>query len=285
MRMRLGIGLNVLALMMCAGCAFMSERAELWDEWRNEVVSGDVWGVSEGHYVINLEQANVLTNNTAQRVDVYVDSSPLLQAYRIAGGKVFNCRWINDDNSYRVVTPETRKAIRQLTNRLEQQDISSQPLASDSVVTITRMSWSAFTPRAFRLTLPTWSYWDVCQWVETSDKAPAVIETFRQAIEQAVSAPECKKNYRSYLRAIPLITKEALEAEKDTPLIDLATTRYHVKNAVGYPYLLIPIPGRGTPFYSTARKYTPGDKFKVRYGRDGEYYFLVETFKGEAWRD
>ena len=53
---------TAVALMRCAGCAFMSERAEWRDEWRNEVVSLDVLGLHDGHFVTNIEQASVPTD-------------------------------------------------------------------------------------------------------------------------------------------------------------------------------------------------------------------------------
>ena len=90
------------------------------------------------------------------------------------------------------------------------------------------------------------------------------------------------KNYNSYLRAVPLFTDADYDAEKDTPVIDFKNTRYHVRNAMQYPYLLIPISGWGSPF-PTAKKYTPGDKFKIRDDYYGDYYYLIETFaKGKG---
>ena len=272
MKKGLGIGVSVLALMMCAGCAFMSERAE----WQNEVVSGNVWDIADGHYVINLEQASGSTDNAVRSGDVYIESGPFLQAYRIEGRKVFNCRWVNCGYSNHVVTPETCKAIGQLPNWLEQNDTLPKPLASSPVVTLTEVSWNAFAPPSPETF--TWSRWTARQWVGTPEEVPEEVETLRQNITQAVSAPECVKKYRSYLRAVPLITKESLEAEKDTPLIDLEKTRYHAQCSLAKPYLLIPIPERKSPF-PTVRNYTPGDKFKVSY-RDG-YYYLIETFQGQ----
>jgi hypothetical protein len=210
-------------------------------------------------------------------------SFPFLQTYRIADRKVFNCRWTDrlddwDWSGAEVVVTKwfaMRQASRQLPNRLEQSDRPSKPLKHGSAVTITSMGCDFGRPPS----LPeyvTWGNWGARQWIGTSDEVPAEIETFCQAMTQAVSVPEYVKSYRSYLRAVPLFTETDLLAEKDTPLIKLKKTHYHTRYAVQHPYLLIPIPKQEPPF-PFIQEYTPGDKFKIR---EDECYFLIETFIG-----
>ena len=276
--------ITVVALMMCAGCARMAERAEWREIVRNEVVNPDTWGLGTGHFATNIERTNVVTNNTGKKVDVYVCTGPFVQSYRIEGRKVFNCRWVDHVT---VNTSATWESFWQLSKRLEQNETDTKPLTNEPVVTITeighfpRTSLEDYYPYPYspERGFVTWSYWSARQWAGTLDKVPAEVEGFRKTIEQTVSAPEHVKNYRSYVRTVPLITKEALEAEKDTPLIDLKKTRYHV--TLGYPYLLIPVPERRSPF-PAVRNYTPGDKFKVQYEYNGKMYdYLIETFQGE----
>ena len=109
--------------------------------------------------------------------------------------------------------------------------------------------------------------------------------------------------YPSYLRAIPLHTKEEREQAKDIPLIDDEENFYpfHIlfspqrvmsfseecKNhliafAVNSPYTLIPVPDKDSPFPVLNKPYEPGHD-KVRVKRDFGVYFLIETFKGEGW--
>ena len=278
MKTGLRIGLSVLALMMGAGCALMKSDEEL-----NEVTRRYYWVESDGWSVVNIEQASVSTNNAVKTSDIYVICYPFIQVYRIEGRKIFNCRWtgrLDDWDWKELPTIEntltaTFEAFGQLSNSLGKSERPPKPLVSSPVVTVTTMDWFAFaipSSDAF-----TWSLGTARQWAGTPEEVPEAIETFRQAVEQVLFAPEYKKNYRSYLRAVPLFTDADYDAEKDTPWIDFKNTRYHARNAMRYPYLLIPISGWGSPF-PTAIKYTPGDRFKVR---DGESFFVIETFKGE----
>ena len=278
MKTRLGMVLSAFTLMMCVGCALMKS-----DEERNEVTGRYYWVTSDGWSVTNIEQANVSTNNAVKTSDVYVTCYPFIQVYRIEDRKVFNCRWtgrLNDWDWKESTTIENTWAamfevFEQLPNSLGQSEKPPKPLASSPVVTVTTMGWSAFaTPSSEAFT---WSRWTALQWAGVSDEVPSEIETFRQTVEQVLFAPEYKKKYRSYLRAVPLFTDADYDAEKDTPWIDFKNTRYHARNAMQYPYLLIPISGWGSPF-PTAKKYTPGDRFKVC---DGERYFVIETFEGD----
>jgi len=130
--------------------------------------------------------------------------------------------------------------------------------------------------RAKTITFSTWNHWTVRQWAGRPDDAPAEIGALCQAVVQMLSTPECKQRYRSYFRVVPLFTKAELEAEKKTPLINLEKSPYYVRRAIASPYILFPVFGGGRPFPS-AWKYKPGDKFKFR---DGNNYYLIETFKG-----
>ena len=116
--------------------------------------------------------------------------------------------------------------------------------------------------------------------------------------------------YPSYLRAVPLSTEEELEQVKDVLLLDYdsagfhivcgvqspdhkhnahcARGSYHITCAVRAPYLLIPVPEKGSLFPFLEKEYEPGqDKVIVKLSLKGQgfhdVYFLVETFKGERW--
>jgi len=121
-----------------------------------------------------------------------------------------------------------------------------------------------------------WEGWCVLKQTGSFDEMPSNINALHKVVTQALSSPEHTRNYPSYLRAVPLLTAEELEAEKDTPVINTEKARYHVQFATRLPYALVPVPEKESPF-PNIRKYTPGDKFKVKYG-DG--YMLIETFKG-----
>jgi len=273
---------TILVLIASAGCVVISE----WGERRNEVTRGYYWINADGEGVLCIEHISASTNNTLNIRNVYVTGFPFLQAYRIEGRKIFNCRWVNrlDESvvardDFDIVSSkwlDMYKACEQLPNKLKQNDSPHNPLGNSPVVAITTMDWGPWgspSPEA------AWSYWTTWLWTGRPEEVPEAIEAFRQAIEQVLSVPKYAKKYRSYLRAVPLLTEEALEAEKDTPLIDLKKMSYHVQYATSHPYVLFPI--SGTPFCFSVKRYTPGDKFKARYEWDGKaYYFLIETFKG-----
>ena len=272
---------QILKMMVCVttlsvlgGCAMVKT-----DEERNEVLRSNYRIEADGHLVINIEQSNVSANNTSKQSDVYVQSAPLLQTYRIEGRKIINCRWVDTgvdlewpDKVHPVILWQT---LQQLPNKLlEQNGTSSNLLENNSAVTITAMRWDLDSP------IPeAWAQWTALQWTGAHEEVPATVKEFRQTIINAVSKPKYVKKYRSYLRAVPLFTKEALDAEKNTPLVKLDETSYHIRNAVRYPYLLIPVPEKKVPF-PAMQEYNPGDKFKVQY-YGSEAYYLIETFKGK----
>ena len=289
---------TAVVLIMYAGCAMFQS-----DEERNKVVSQVSRAEKEalfGTQVAIIEQTNISADNALKTSDVYVRNSNFLQAYRIENHTIMNYRWseyrryeFHDSATDNETRPERRdhitysdklyamhKAFWQLPNRLEQNEIHFQPFGNATVVTVTEMCVNNFLPIPQKSGVK-WGNWAAWQWAGTFDEAPSAIETFRQALEQIVSVPKNEKSYGSYLRVIPLFTKEALEAEKDTPLIDLKKVQYHVLFALRHPYLLIPVPEQKTPF-PAVRGYIPGDKFKVQCHDDGTpYYFLIETFTGQ----
>ena len=113
-------------------------------------------------------------------------------------------------------------------------------------------------------------------------EVPFAVEVFYQIGMRETSQPRHKKNYPSFMRALPLFTEEDLKAEKDKPVLDWNKVRYHVRFAVAYPYALIPVPEKESPF-PEVKEYVPGDTFRVK-NMDrvkGEPpYYLIETFKG-----
>jgi len=281
---------TAVVLVVSTGCVILSE----WEENRNEVVYSFYRMLTHGVGITCVEQTSNLICHDLKTTDVFIDASPaILQTYRIEGRKIVNCRWTNrfhdlcdldTDEEYNTAYDKhevfiekesnLREMFRQQPNRLTQRDTHPSPLKNGSIVTVTGIGWGPFLPLPETLT---WSCWSARQWAGISSEAPVEIEAFCQAIAQVVSAPECVKHYRSYLRAVPLFTEADMEAEKKTPLVKLDVTRYHVKNAIQYPYTLFPI--YGSPFFSSARTYKPGDKFKVQQEYEGEvYYFLIETF-------
>ena len=280
-----------VALMMCAGCVLVPG----WAERQNEVTRGYARIEADGEYVVCVEQITPSTNNALKSHTLYVKSEPVVQTYRIENHMVFNCRWSDRlyDWDWKEGDVVTRKgfamiqASRQLPNMFGQIENPFQPWESGSVVTMTEMGNSFGMPFSLPVfatqEFVTWGVFGVHQWAGTQSEVPAPIEQFRQAVEQALSAPEHVKKYKSYLRAVPLFTKEELEAEKDTPLIDSKKGSYHVQYAINHPYILIPLSGQKSPFFPQW-KYKPGDKFKVRdtYKYNNERcYYLIETFKGE----
>jgi hypothetical protein len=126
-----------------------------------------------------------------------------------------------------------------------------------------------------------WGVWWARKWLGTPDGVPPEVGAFRQAVAQALTLPEYERCYPSYVRAVPLFTEEEIEAEKDTPTI-IGGVSYHIAYATRYPYALIPVPEKESPF-PAGQAYTPGDRFKVRHADYGEGlppYFLIETFRG-----
>ena len=283
----------ITVLLMCGGCALRSQL----ERSRSEVVRSFSKGERDGGAVFCIEQANVSTNAICCLRKVYVDNNSFLQTYCIEGRKVFNCRWsgrfvyLTDSATMGEYSNHMHKwkamldVLKNLPNQLARNGTQRKPLASGSVITATEC-WDLFgaPPPDAPEDLFTWSYWSVVrQKTWSSDDAPAEVKIFCQSIAQSVSAPEYARRYRSYLRATPLFTKEALDAEEGTPRMDLEKARYHVHLAVQYPYLLFPVPWGKSPF-PAIRKYTPGDKFIVRdgAGEDNPCYYLIETFVGKS---
>ena len=293
-------------LMMCAGCALFKTDRE-----RNEVVSrldeekNTFWGY--GSFGLTcIEQTTASADNGLKISDVCIQyPSYMLQMYRIEGDKVVNYHWsdhllygvyyLQDDNTQRAAWDECqalidkiwamRKAQKQLPNRAGQSETFPQPQEKGSIVTVTHIELTGNSFKDAKGIVHLRNLWAARQWAGTPNDVPAEIEAFRQNALQAVSVPEYRGYYSSYVRAIPLLTKEALEAEQDTPLLGRGQ-RYHVKAALQYPYLLIPVPEGRPPVSITG--YKPGDKFKFKVLQDcnGEpCYFLIETFKGEAGKN
>jgi len=290
----------ILVLMTGTGCVLFKT-----DEERNEVVhelNQAMSGCMHGFVMTCIEQTTTLADNLLKTSDVCIEHVPfMLQTYRIEGHKVINYYWsdyllygvrhLQEDDKKQVAWNEcdallnkiwvVRKAYKQLPNRLKQGEPHPQPLGRDPVVTITHMDKSP-NPSDSQAFVH-WNNWTAWQWRGPPNGIPEEIETFRQNVVRVVSAPKYARHYHSYVRAIPLFSKDTLEAEKDTPLIDVEKTRYHIRSAVRYPYLLIPVPEKKSPF-PAVQEYTPGDKFKVRQDYNGKpNYFLIETFKGESW--
>jgi len=299
MKTRSGMVLSAFALMMCVGCVLLKSEEE-WNEVVCELTKRTT-GHFEGFYMTCVEQTNGSADTALKTSDVCIVCRYELQVYRIEGNTIKNYYWsdyvrygvevLQEDDDKQTAWKECqhlidklwtmRKALEQLPSRLGQVETHSQPLENSPAVTITKIHSDFFFAHKFGvLTEATnWNNWAAWQWAGVPEEVPEGIEAFRQNAVQVASAPKYARSYRSYVRAVPLFTQEALEAEKDTPLIDLEQTRYHVRSAMRYPYLLIPVPERKSPFYF--KEYTPGDKFKVRYDNNGEpCYFLIETFIG-----
>ena len=297
--------LGVVVLMAGSGCVILKS-----DEDRNEVVRDIRQMETDPSYgfcdfsvtCIGVEQKTVSAGDVATVSDVLITCSPaMLQGYRIEGRKVtdyrwsdYISRWFREDSVTRKI-PNKREdflykriamgeAHERLPNRLYQNRTRPQPLGGEPALTVTRMG-STFLARLAPKEAVYWGNWIVWQWAGVFMETPAEIETFRQSAAQVLSDPKYARQYRSYLRAVPLFTEEELEAEKDTPLLDLRMARYHAWRAVQYPYLLIPVPERQSPFPAVGN-YTPGDTFKVRCDHDGKpYYFRLDTFAGETRGD
>jgi hypothetical protein len=284
--------ITAVALMMWAGCVMFKS-----DEERNEVVyEFDYADYPFGFHLTCIEQTDASTDNALKTSDVCIISGVFLQAYRIEGCSITNYRWSdyirrgfsefesvggNKFESFLEQMYIMHQTHKQLPNKLRQDETYLQPLENDSTVEVTVMTNGReplITPFVSQEAIY-WDNWTTWQWAGVSNEVPAEIETFRHSIAQIVAAPKYARNCRSYLRAVPLFSKAELAAEKDTLLIDLSQTLYHAQRAVRYPYLLIPIPEKKSPF-PTVQKYTPGDKFRVRQKyKDEEYYYLIETFK------
>ena len=184
----------------------------------------------------------------------------------------------------------------------------SHTAKADSTVTTVIFAacyWNFLQP----LGLPTATPLKLLGWSGVTNEEPGTVTDFCAAVTLDVRKPEYARNnpfswksdmplygkriYPSYLRAIPLHTKEELDRTSENPLVDLADTRYHVYHAITAPYMLIPVPEKASPFPSLGKPYEPGrDKVRVKddvWIKDGTQLttmcFLIETFKGETWKD
>ena len=281
--MKTAMGLSVLLTL--AGC---DNRGQRDDEFSNEIVaSHSMWRNKESR-VYYFEKKDPKSPEVR---DVFLlRASHLLQIYRIENRTVTQCYFLtNDDSALDIIGQEcfsVFNALLRLPNILKPDRAVSFNSEERHPVTIVN------TRSGFReidldmLNQKDFVEWNglwAWKWTGTSNETPAEFDMFHQMALQSFSSPEYARDYPSYVRAIPLFTEAELEAEKDTPIIDLSEPlkdakrgHYHVVYAIGFSYALIPVPENRSPF-PAVRKYTPGDKFKAEnLGR----WYLIETFKG-----
>jgi len=230
----------------------------------------------------------------------------LAQAYTIEGDTIANYRWFSGTNwdygreyEYRLLWYWLVRTLHPSTNantsyeeRLVAMQVAEQQAPEvQSNATTTTVIHADYT---FNLMGPTrTSSLELLKWSGETSKTLGVVTSFCKAITADVGKPE--HMYPSYLRAIPLYTEEEREQAKDIPLIKLSLdfffyegVDYHVAFDVRAPYMLIPVPEKGSPFSSLNKPYEPGrDKVRVKCSYEGspDIYFLVESFKGEGWKD
>ena len=296
------IAVALLVLLFCMAVAGLFVWDRYYDhsgnEWRNDVMLY-LRGRQDDIRVTYMEYTS-----DSKACDAYVfDASRILQTYRIEGSRVLNFRslWYrhwHDERRNKFYAPD--ETLNQLPNVLESEAVPLQSPNDGPSVTIVDIStviWGA----TGSVNMVRWGdRWRAQKWTGTPDEAPAEVEVFRQRMAQAqtqatpisrITYVDYYKDvyplwtrkaatlpgigdYPAYLRAIPLFTEKELEARKDTLLIDLEKARPNVQVAVQQPYTLLPISPKRSPF-PKARKFTPGDKFRVNYKGD---WFLIETF-------
>jgi len=145
----------------------------------------------------------------------------------------------------------------------------------------------------------------ILKWSGAMNEIPPAVMAFCAKVQAEVNNPKYAKNnplswkskklsygkriYPSYLRAVPLCTEEDHEQTKDIPFIDLEASSYHAYLAICSPYMLVPIPEKDFSFPELGKPYEPGrDKVKVKFSGwyfKEDVYFLIETFKGEGWKN
>lgn len=276
--------MGMITLLMLAGCENREKRERL-DGFNNEVLMAirRVRGQGVGVRCIEREDPEAQGNH-----DVLLQhSAHVLQSYRIEDHTVtqFYCAELDYESMLDCVGNEychTFGLIWQLPNALKPDSAPVVILDGHAAVTIVDMGWSIGIskekPPNFLEGAVLWDdVWFTWKWAGDAHDVTPPIEVYQQRALQAVCLPEHRKEYPSYVRAVPLLTQEDMEAEKETPLIDLEKTRYHAKCAVAHPYTLFPVPEKRSPF-PAVKTYAPGDKFSV-ISRSG--FFLIETFKGE----
>ena len=301
------IGMAIVVMTVCIVVITIRHAygTRLPDEDINEVAI-DIYRGKSLPDVTYIER-KVTSSNNAERYDIYVlNAWRTLQTCCIENGVLLNFRSLNsfDLGVYEgEATKTANKLIMQLPNVLQQDTESFDYPADIPAITIVKVFFSSEHPHPFISQKPergnsiAWTGdWWALKWVGTPNEAPTEVEAFCQSMAKeeashgemrmdafktmrprtaraAVALPDIR-NYPSYLRAVPLITEEDLEATQDIPLIALEKTRLNVHYAVKAPYIFLPIPPKRSPF-PTLKKFTPGDKVKVNYEGGS---FLIETF-------
>jgi len=292
--MKVTMGLSVLLTL--AGCREREELASAYDnEVANEVAFAFFRGRGGGSGLYYFEER---CPQNPGAYEVFLSCSPhSAQAYRIENYTVTRYRFLtrsdnrpSEDALYALVMQGDRfmsEIFQQLPNTLKLDGAAYQVSNDDHCVTIINMENKAPDSDAPFLEDMVNSHgrW-IRKWVGSPKDIPTEINAFRQRVVQVLSASESAIDYPAYIRAVPLLTKEELDAEKATPLIELGrlVPRQFPKLAqcaVGHPYVLFPV-HEDKQLFSRVKDYTPGDKFKVRRkGYDGKMcYYIIETFAG-----
>ena len=277
---------SVIVLLVMAGCDHQGRKQWL-EASENEIVQGFRARHSQGYGMWSIERKEPQTPKI--RDVISLGNGCVLQVYRIEDRTVTQCYFltIDPDRGNTVgkvlekVRPSAWEVIEKLPNVLKP-DWIPPPVPENhpvfSIVDMRTLPNPSFEPSPDEVA---WGWnWYARKWAGATNEVSAEVETLCQHITHEISLPENARHYPSYLRVVPLLTKEDVECEKDTPIIDLRKTRYYVREAFGNPYTLFPVHDRKSPF-PVMRKYTPGDKFKVREEWEGQaYYYLIETFAG-----
>jgi len=295
------IGIIILLALLIALAWVSAEIRDYFgrvpDECLNDVSIGLCRTVHPN--MLYIEQKEASPDNG---VNVWVEAQRVLQTGRIEGRtlqdfKSLNFLELRQDEDWHTYGA-AYDAIQQFPNILDIHEETFQPLENVSVTTVIDIQCSGLGFGEFLPDHEVLHNWRTRKWTGPTDELPTEIEAYRQRLTQLMSLPRVSfesvyisfrkyearaaaalpdtREYPAYLRAVPLFTQEALEAEKDTPLIDLETTRNHVRLAVKHPYVFLPIPQKRLPF-PTVKTFTPGDKFKVDHPEGG--CFLIETFR------
>ena len=286
-----------MTALLVAGCG---ER--LPDEMLNDVFCGfsGTRDAVDGASITYIESQNLSTTHVFKNICVFT-SLCVLQTYRLENNRIVDFRCLNyRDLKNHAIYQDYVIASETLNQQPNLLQLENEPLLSlenglNIIVDMYYPSrWDEKTIAPPNRIL--WDRWRVQKWVGTSDEVPSEIEMFfKNAIlatlsptqsciedygkfgrstERAAAVLPDIRNYPAYLRAVPVFTEKEVEAERDTPLVNLELTRQNVQYAIKFPYILFPIPPGRSPFPSI-RNYTAGDKFKVNVGNE---CFLIETF-------